>query len=84
MQIFFARQPIFDRSRRLVAYEQLYRPGPDAGHAAGDASTDRMSAQVLVDAIATVGLDVAAAGVPAYVNLSRGLLVDGPIDLIDR
>jgi EAL and modified HD-GYP domain-containing signal transduction protein len=82
MDVFFARQPIFDRSRGLAGYELLYRARPDSTSAAG-VSTEFMAMQVLVDAVLATGIDFATAGKPAYINVPTGLLLAGPFDMLD-
>lgn len=72
--VFIARQPIFDRHKRVWAYELLLREG------------DRGSARVTDDAGATahvlqttffeLGLDHLTGGLPALVNFSEPHLLD--------
>jgi c-di-GMP phosphodiesterase len=74
---FFARQPIFDRGRRVCGYELLYRSGPvdRAGFADGAGAT----AQVLANAFADVDSPDLLGGLPAFVNLPRELIVSRAI-----
>ncbi len=74
---FFARQPIFDRSRRVCGYELLYRSGPvdRAGFSDGVSAT----AQVLANAFADVDSPDLLGGLPAFVNLPRELIVSRAI-----
>jgi c-di-GMP phosphodiesterase len=74
---FFARQPIFDRSRRVCGYELLYRSGPvdRAGFTDGVSAT----AQVLANAFADVDSPDLLGGLPAFVNLPRELIVSRAI-----
>ena len=46
-QVFIARQPIFDRQRRLAGYELLFRSGDEAGRASFDSDEDATSSVVL-------------------------------------
>lgn len=70
---FFARQPIFDRKRRLWGYELLYRSGPVRSAGAFDpvAATAHVMASAFSD---TDAVDLAG-GVPLFVNLPRQLIV---------
>ena len=70
---YFARQPIFDRGRRLAGFELLYRPGPRR------TSVDPVAATAHVMASAFSDLESetpdANTGVPSFVNLPRSLIV---------
>lgn len=66
------RQPILDESGRVFAYELLYRDDvsdPEEG------SQDLARARVLTDAVLSLGLDTLTDGLPAFLSLSRELLV---------
>jgi EAL and modified HD-GYP domain-containing signal transduction protein len=65
--VLIARQPVYDPGLRVVAYELLVqrRDGSDPGADADAAST-----------ISEIGLNLVT-GHPAYVRLSRGLLLEG-------
>jgi c-di-GMP-related signal transduction protein len=73
-QVFIARQPILDRSRRVMGYELLFR---ETGHdATAGACSEQASARVLTDAVMAFGLDTLTFGKPAFINVTRGLLND--------
>jgi EAL and modified HD-GYP domain-containing signal transduction protein len=74
-QVFVARQPIFDRSRRVFAYELLFRESEHVGSAG--TQSDQASARVITDAALTIGLEALTRGRPAFINMSRRLLLDG-------
>ena len=78
--VFVARQPILDRSMRVVAYELLFRAGPENRFTGGDLNV--ISSQCLSHAVEVLGLDVLADGVPAYLNFPRNALVDGVASLL--
>jgi len=74
-QVFIARQPIFDRSRKVFGYELLFR-------ASGDATTcgsgsEQATARVITDAVLAFGLDTLTMGHLAFINVTRDLLLDG-------
>lgn len=73
--LYVARQPILDDHGRVFGYELLYRL--DADDRIGVPSLDLAAARVLTDAVLNVGLDTLTGGRPAFVNLSRSLLVTG-------
>lgn len=73
-QIFLARQPIFDRQRRVFGYELLFR-APQGTHDA--ANIDEESAALLSEAILAFGLDTLTHGRPTFVKTSRHVLLAG-------
>lgn len=82
MEIFIARQPIFDRSERVVGYELLYRASGSADRAEG-ADQDRMAHDVLLGSVFGAGLPRIVHGATAFVNTTRGLLLGGALHLLD-
>lgn len=72
---FVARQPIVDRHRQLFGYELLCRPSLEATSCL--APYEQASARVMVTAFSDIGLQVLTGGKPAFVNVTRQLLVDG-------
>jgi len=73
MQAFLARQPIFDRQGDVFAYELLYRAGVE--NHAGDAPGERGTANVLLNAFGTFGIETVTGGKRAFINVTRDLLV---------
>ncbi len=69
-----ARQPILDDAGRVFGYELLYRADP--GATACLATGDFASARVLTDALLGLGLETLTVGLPAFINLTRELLLD--------
>jgi c-di-GMP-related signal transduction protein len=66
------RQPILDHTGRVFGYELVYRA--DTGEV--DAGSDDVGrARVLTDAVLSLGLDALTDGLPAFIPLSRELLV---------
>ena len=76
MDVFVARQPIFDRQRQLYGYELLYRS--EACQDAFD-GTDGATAtvQVIGNALLAIGLESLLCGKKAFINFDRSLLIDG-------
>ena len=74
-QVFVARQPILDRSRRVYAYELLFRSSSVAEKA--ESASERASARVITDAVLSFGLNTLTQGKPAFINVTRRLLLDG-------
>lgn len=76
MQVFVARQPIFDTRRRVVAYELLFRSGMDNWFPAGT-DGDHASSRVIADVLTTFNLHALTGGKKAYVNVTRRVLCEG-------
>lgn len=80
-RIHVARQPILDRRQQLAGYELLYRAAAaDGGYAGG---TTQASARVLSDALVGMGLETLTDGHPAFLNLSREVLLSDASSLLD-
>lgn len=75
MQVFVARQPIFDTRKRVVAYELLFRSSMDNWFPKIDG--DVASSKVINDALTTFDLRTLTAGKKAYVNVTRRVLCEG-------
>jgi len=75
LDVYVARQPIFDRRRTVVGYELLFRDGPQNAFPRVDG--DHASRKVIGDTLLVFGLDSLSAGVPLWVNATRRVLVDG-------
>lgn len=77
--IFAARQPIVGRSRELVAYELLFRGvWEGAGSAGGDYATSR----IIAEAVLPGGLNDLTGMVPACINFTEKLLLDGTAEML--
>lgn len=74
MSLLLARQPIFDREERVVAYALLH-----AGARAGDDATD----ELLADAAFDGGVEQLTGGRPAHVKVSPSLITSPTIRLLD-
>lgn len=73
--IFVARQPIFDRSRRIQGYELLFRRSRE--NLARITDGRDATGHVLSASYLDIGIQDLTAGMPAYINFSRELLLDG-------
>ncbi len=80
MDTFIARQPIFDRRNRILAYELLFRHGPENWFNGAD--PDQATSQVIMNSAGLFGLPVLTGGRPAFINLPRQLLLDGAVRLL--
>jgi c-di-GMP-related signal transduction protein len=73
MDRFVARQPIFDRSGGVAAYELLFRSGMENYFHGGDGTY--ATSRVIHDTLHLFGLDALTGSTRAYINVGRELLV---------
>ncbi len=73
MKAYIGRQPIFDRLRRVVAYELLFRSGPENFFPATDSTI--ASQQLVSSSMSIFGLHVLTGGKPAFINVTQELLL---------
>lgn len=73
MDIYIARQPIFNVHRRLFAYELLYRGTPEATLAGIDG--ERATTSLLSSAFITEGVEVISGSRPCFINFTEDLLI---------
>jgi c-di-GMP-related signal transduction protein len=79
-QIFIGRQPIFNSTLKVVGYELLFRPGDVDAFDGSDGNT--ATSQVINNALMEIGLDEIVGDVPAYINFTKDLLVNGVARLL--
>jgi EAL and modified HD-GYP domain-containing signal transduction protein len=81
IDVFVARQPIFDRQDSLAGYELLYRNTALSTIADG-AAADAMCTDTVIHSFLDIGLDDLTDGHRAYVNCTREFLLDGQVELL--
>ncbi len=81
-QIYVARQPIFDRSGHVYAYELLYRSGLDNYFAHHNG--DEASSSVINDSMFGFGLSSLTGGKTAFINLTRTVLLNEWVTVIPK
>lgn len=74
-ELFVARQPIFERSRKVAGYELLFRGGPASEAIVTNA--ERATASVVLGSFTEIGLDQLVGSHPAWINVSRDFLLEG-------
>ena len=86
MDVFVARQPIFDKRNNVYGYELLFRSSIDNFY---DTSLDgdHTTSKVVTNSLLVIGLDTIAKGKRAFINFTKNLIVRGapaviPKDLI--
>lgn len=75
MNVFVARQPIFDHHKKLYAYELLFRTGATNGFPNIDGTTATTS--LLSSTFFTVGIDKITHGRLAFINFTEDLIAKG-------
>lgn len=82
MDLFVARQPIFDARHQLAGYELLYRHNAEASSASSGNPT-RMSSDVIVQNFLEAGLERLTEGLRGFVNFTREMLLTETYRLFD-
>jgi c-di-GMP-related signal transduction protein len=75
MDVFVARQPIFDRKKKLYAYELLFRSGMSNGFPGLDGNIATSS--LLSSSFFTVGIEKISGGRKSFINFTEDLLIRG-------
>jgi c-di-GMP-related signal transduction protein len=83
MDVFVARQPIFDRQRRIFAYELLFRSDAHSNQFTNTNATVATS-QVVANTLFAVGLEDILRGKKAFINFGRDLILGGWESMLPR
>lgn len=83
MNVFLARQPIFDLNREVYAYEILYRSGSQNSFT-GEVEDDKASSKVVFDTFQSFGLENLTGGKPAFINFPATLIHEEIATLFPR
>ncbi len=75
MDVYVARQPIYDKNLNIVAHELLFRSSLEDAFSCGD--LDYASMALLVNSFIAIGMDKLSSGKPVYVNFTQRLIEDG-------
>jgi EAL and modified HD-GYP domain-containing signal transduction protein len=75
MNLFIARQPIFDRENTVYGYELLYREESKIAYDAKDG--DMASSSVIITGFVSMGLEKLTGGKKAFVNFTENLVIEG-------
>jgi EAL and modified HD-GYP domain-containing signal transduction protein len=75
MDVFVARQPIFDSHKRIYAYELLFRTG--MANAFPDLDGETATSSLLSSSFFTVGIEHISGGNKAFINFTEDLLLRG-------
>lgn len=72
--VLVGRQPIFNRDLEIVAYELLFRSGPEES-SADFTDGDHATSRVIDNTFRGIGLENLVGSLPAYINLTRSFLL---------
>ena len=72
-----ARQPIYNRSLEIAAYELLFRGSVQSTEAQFNCG-DKATSQVLLNAFGEAGLESVCGKHPAFINFTKNLILDRP------
>lgn len=72
MEVFVARQPIFNLKEEVIAYELLYRGSKD--NAFPDIDGDQATTEVIINSFLNIGLHDLSEGKQCFVNFTESLL----------
>lgn len=75
MDVFVARQPIFDNRKKIYAYELLFRTG--MSNAFPDLDGETATSSLLSSSFFTVGIEKISGGKIAFINFTEQLLLEG-------
>jgi EAL and modified HD-GYP domain-containing signal transduction protein len=82
VNVFLARQPIYDAARKIHGYELLFRRSDTNEADVRDGTV--ATAQVLVNAVIDIGVDKVAGQELIFINCTRDILMSEPIIPPDR
>lgn len=74
MDVYVARQPIFDIDQNVQAYELLFRAGMENTYPGGDG--DVATAKLISNSFHTDGLEDLTKGKKAFINFTRKLIIE--------
>ena len=81
MEVFVARQPIFNIYEQIVGYELLYRNKKE--NKFPNIDSDVATVDVLVNSFLSIGIDEVSQGKPAFINFTGNLLMSSVFDYIE-
>jgi c-di-GMP phosphodiesterase len=82
VDVFVARQPIFDTRGQLAGYELLYRRGAQSRFADGNDS-QQMSVDVVIQSFLEIGVGKITGGTAGFINFGREMLLSECYTLLD-
>lgn len=74
MDVFIARQPIFDKKQHVIAYELLYRANNENQSNVTDG--DSATSSVIINSLLLMGLENLTDRKKAFINFTKNLIND--------
>lgn len=84
MDVFVARQPIFDRQQKVVGYELLYRIGQENHYENHFGNGDQATSEVIANCFLLIGLQNLTGGKRAFINFTENLLKNEIATILPR
>jgi EAL and modified HD-GYP domain-containing signal transduction protein len=84
MDVYVARQPIFNSLGAVVGYELLYREGTVDNSAGDNCDSATMSARTIVSSLVDIGLAELVGSSRAWINIPEAALLEDAWSLLDR
>lgn len=81
VEVFIARQPIFNIHEEIVAYELLYRN--NYANIFPQTDSDTATIDVLINSFLSIGIKEVANGKPSFINFTEKLILQGTLDFLD-
>lgn len=82
MDVFVARQPIFNRHKRIFAYELLFRTS--MANAFPDVDGETATSSLLSSTFMTIGIENISGGYKVFINFTEELLLRGTPTLLPK
>lgn len=73
MEVYVARQPIFNRNEDVFGYELLYRSSQEV-NAFPNIDGDQATAELIINSFLNIGIDKLSNGRPCFINFTENLL----------
>ncbi|MFC1551406.1 EAL and HDOD domain-containing protein [Candidatus Latescibacterota bacterium] len=83
MDVFVARQPIFNKILKVYAYELLFRVGGDKNEFS-EIDGDVATSSVITDSFLVIGMDSLTRGKKAFINFTENLLMDETATILPK
>lgn len=83
MEVYIARQPIFDRDYNVVAYELLYRDSLD-NYFKGNISDNVATSILLINSFFNFGIENLVGDARAFINFDKHLINHGVAELLNK
>jgi c-di-GMP-related signal transduction protein len=83
MDLYVARQPVFDKTRSIYGYELLYRES-ERENRYSEMDGEYASSRVITGAFLALGFDTLTSGKRAFINFTADLISSGVASLLPK